>query len=139
MQIVRSYKNSKGEPRQKIVRHIGSAPPGEPLEALLRAAEVEKNRLKQSMEPSLFPAEDRARKLMELRRSRQDEGPLPIEDARKLEEESRFKLGFHEVFGELYGQLGFDRVWGARSRMAGRLFRQAVLMRLAAPGRSKSP
>ena len=42
------------------------------------------------------------------------------------------------MFGELYAQLGYDRVWGARNRMAGRLFRHAVLMRLAAPGRSKS-
>lgn len=138
VQIVRSYRNAKGEPRQKIVRHMGSAPPGEPLEALLRAAEVEKKRLAESMQPSLFPSEDRAQKLVELRKGEQEDKPLPIADARKLEEEARYKLGYHEVFGELYSQLGFDRAWGARNRMAGRLFRQAVLMRLAAPGRSKS-
>ncbi len=137
VQIVRSYRNSKGQPRQKIVRHMGSAPPGEPLEALLRAAEVERKRLAESMQPSLFPSEDRAQKLVELRRREQEDKPLPIADARALEEEVRYKLGFHEVFGELYDQLGFDRIWGARNRMAGRLFRQAVLMRLAAPGRSK--
>ena len=137
VQIVRSYRNSKGQPRQKIVRHMGSAPPGEPLEALLRAAEVEKKRLAESIQPSLFPSEDRAQKLVELRRREQEDKPLPIADARMLEEEGRYKLGFHEVFGELYNQLGFDRVWGARNRMAGRLFRQAVLLRLAAPGRSK--
>ena len=138
VQIVRSYRNAKGEPRQKIVRHMGSAPPGEPLEALLRAAEVEKKRLAESMQPSLFPSEDRAQKLVYLRKAEQEDKPLPIADARKLEEEARYKLGYHEVFGELYSQLGFDTVWGARNRMAGRLFRQAVLMRLAAPGRSKS-
>lgn len=138
VQIVRSYRNAKGEPRQKIVRHMGSAPPGEPLEALLRAAEVEKKRLAESMQPSLFPSEDRAQKLVYLRKAEQEDKPFPIADARKLEEEARYKLGYHEVFGELYAQLGFDRVWGARNRMAGRLFRQAVLMRLAAPGRSKS-
>ncbi len=132
-----SYRNSKGEPRQKVVRHMGSAPPGEPLDALVRAAHVEKNRLEQSVQPTLFPAEDTAEKLIKLRRTKQKDKPLPIADARLLEEEARYNLGFHEVFGELYSQLGFDRIWGARNKMAGRLFRQAVLMRLAAPGKSK--
>ncbi len=137
VQIVHSYRNSKGEPRQKVVRHMGSAPPGEPLDALVRAAHVEKNRLEQSVQPTLFPAEDTAEKLIKLRRTKQKDKPLPIADARLLEEEARYNLGFHEVFGELYSQLGFDRIWGARNKMAGRLFRQAVLMRLAAPGKSK--
>ncbi len=137
VQIVHSYRNSKGEPRQKVVRHMGSAPPGEPLDALVRAAHVEKNRLEQSVQPTLFPAEDTAEKLIKLRRTKQKDKPLPIVDARLLEEEARYNLGFHEVFGELYSQLGFDRIWGARNKMAGRLFRQAVLMRLAAPGKSK--
>ena len=46
-------------------------------------------------------------------------------------------MGFHEVFGALYDRLGFQKVFGARKKMAARLFRQAVLMRLAAPGSSK--
>lgn len=138
VQIVRSYRNSEGKPRQKIIRHMGSAPPGEALDALLRVAEVEKNRLKESFQPSLFPAEDKAQEIVELRKSARHDKPLPIADARLLEEEKRLKLGYHEVFGELYRQLGFERVWGVRNRMAGRLFRQAVLMRLAAPGGSKS-
>jgi len=78
---------------------------------------VEKKRLAESMQPSLFPSEDRAQKLVYLRKAEQEDKPLPIADAGKLEEEARYKLGYHEVFGELYAQLGFDRVWGARTRM----------------------
>ena len=40
----------------------------------------------------------------------------------------RLTMGFHEVFGALYDRLGFQKVFGARKKMAARLFRQAVLM-----------
>lgn len=110
VQIVRSYRNAEGKSRQKIIRHMGSAPPGELLEVLVQAAEVELVRLEQSAKPPLFPTEDRAHRLMKLRRARQEDKPLPIADVRRLEEEARYKLGFHEVFGELYSQLGFARL-----------------------------
>ena len=47
------------------------------------------------------------------------------------------QMGFHEVFGRLYEQMGLNRLWGARHRMSSRLFRDEVLMRLAHPGRPK--
>lgn len=137
VQIVRSYRNAEGRPRQKIVCHMGSAPEGELLDALMRAAEVERRRRLHKDQLSLFPAENTADKIMEVRRRPPEDRPLPIADARLLEERKRFTMGYHEVFGKLYHQLGFSRIWGARHRMSARLFRQAVVMRLAAPGDSK--
>ena len=42
VQIVKSYRNAQGLPRQKIIRHIGSYPEGEMLEKLIHIAYVEK-------------------------------------------------------------------------------------------------
>lgn len=138
VQIVESYRNSQGKPRQRIVRNMGSAPPGSALDELVRIAEIEKQKLVHDRKPSLFPPDTVAKIVMESRRAKQEERPLPIANARLLKEQKRLTVGFHEVFGELYRQLGFDRVWGARHRMSARLFEQAVMMRLAAPGQSKS-
>ena len=46
-------------------------------------------------------------------------------------------VGFHEVFGALYDRMGFAGVFTGRQTMARRLFKQSVLLRLAAPGGSK--
>ena len=138
VQIVESYRNAQGKPRQRILRNMGSAPPGKALEELVRIAEIEKQKLLHDRKPSLFPPDTVARIVIESRRRKQDNKPLPIANARLLKEQKRLTVGFHEVFGEVYGQMGFERVWGARHRMSARLFEQAVMMRLAAPGQSKS-
>ena len=63
--------------------------------------------------------------------------PLPIADARKLEEFRRVCLGYHEAIGTLYDQMGFAKVFDSRQVMSRLLFKQAVLLRLAAPRHSK--
>ena len=44
VQIVESYRNDKGQPRQRILRHMGTAPEGEVLEQLKRIANSEMGR-----------------------------------------------------------------------------------------------
>ena len=75
--------------------------------------------------------------MVEARRNRRESRALVIQDARKLEEVRRICLGFHEVIGALYDQMRFADVFGARQQMARRLFKRAVLLRLAVPGESK--
>ena len=116
---------------------MGSAPKGPALEALLRLAELARLQLQEERQPSLFPVDYMASLLQIARHGEQQDKPLPIPDARELQESKRLTLGIHEVFGTLYDQMGFTKVFGARKKMAARLFRQAVLMRLAAPGSSK--
>ena len=138
VQIVESRRDDKGRPRQRIIRNMGSAPAGEALQALLHVAKMELAKLSEQEQPTLFPAEQMAEMIMEARsRPQKDDKPLPIADARLLKEDKRLVMGFHEVFGTFYRQMGFDRLWGARHRMSARLFRQAVLMRLADHGGSK--
>ncbi len=137
VQIVRNYRNDQGKPRLKIVRHMGSAPEGPALEALVRVATLELHRLKEEAQPSLFPAADGIDEILQVRRQNQTTRPLPIKDARALEEKKRLCVGFHEVCGTLYDQMGFADVFTGRQTMARRLFKQEVLLRLAAPGDSK--
>ena len=137
VQIVHGYRNEQGQPRLKIIRHMGSAPEGEALQALLDVAALELHRMKEKQQPSLFPAAESADQIQYARRREQGTDPIPVRDARALEEKKRVCVGFHEVFGALYDRMGFAGVFTGRQTMARRLFKQSVLLRLAAPGGSK--
>lgn len=137
VQIVRNDRTKEGKVRQKIVRHMGTAPEGPALEALLHIAEQERLRIEENVRPTLFPSEQSAHAVLEARHRRQSSQPIPVADIRKLEEVKRVCVGFHEVFGALYARMGLDQLFSKRQAMAARLFRQAVLLRLAAPGESK--
>ena len=95
-------------------------------------------RLQEEKLPSLFPVADNADEIILARRRKQQTNSLPIRDARALEETKRVCVGFHEVFGALCDRLGPSDVFTERQTMARRLFRQAVLLRMAAPKGSKS-
>ncbi len=136
VQIVESYRNEQGQPRLRIVRHMGSVPP-DVVDGLVKIAYLEIARIQQERQPSLFPAESYVDELVAARRKKQASRALVIQDARNLEEMRRVCLGFHEVFGALYDQMGFAEVFTGNQKMARRLFKQAVLIRLAAPGDSK--
>jgi len=60
VQIVRNDRTKEGKVRQKIVRHMGTAPEGPALDELLRVAERERLRIEEDRQPSLFPAEQSA-------------------------------------------------------------------------------
>lgn len=137
VQIVRSFRNDDGKPRQELIRSLGSAPPGPALEALLALAEVERQKILSKERPALFPPEVIADGIIAARQRQEGGRPLPIADARKLEGEDIVKLGVHEVFGRMYDELGLGAIWPARQAGSARVFRQAVLARLALPGRSK--
>ncbi|MXW15576.1 MAG: IS1634 family transposase [Rhodothermaceae bacterium] len=137
VKIVENYRNKKGQHRQRIIRHMGSVPEGKPLEALVQLAHLEMVRIQEQIKPTLFPAESYVEEVVAARLTPKDTGPLPIADARKLEEERRICLGFHEALGTLYDTLGVSKVFDARHQMSRRLFKQAVLLRLATPGDSK--
>ena len=136
VQIVESYRNRDGQPRVRIIQHMGSVRP-EAVDGLVKIAHLELARIQEERHPSLFPAASYVDEVVEARRKTRESQALVIHDARKLEEVRRICLGFHEVMGTLYDQMRFADVFGSRQQMARRLFKQAVLLRLAAPGESK--
>ena len=68
---------------------------------MVEVATLERYRLQEQAQPSLFPAEVSANEILADRRRKQVEEPLPIEDARALEEAKRVRVGLPEVFGAL--------------------------------------
>ena len=130
VQIVGCYRDSNGRVRRKILRHMGSVPRGEPLEALMRSAHEEMHGL--AKREQLPPASgNTAEKIMEIRKFKPENGRPSPADARFLKERRRFSLGVREVFGEMYEQLGFDGIWKAGRLTAAKYFRRATIMRLA--------
>ena len=137
VQIIESYRDKKGKPRQRIVRWMGSVPEGVMLDNLLKLAQCEMRRIQEERKPTLFPAETEVEKMVAARKRGPQKTPIPIADVQKLDELRRVCLGYHEAIGTLYDQMGFAKVFDSRQVMSRRLFKQSVLLRLAAPGHSK--
>ena len=115
---------------------MGSVHP-DAVDGLVKIAYLELARIQEARHPTLFPAESYVDEVVAARKKKREDKALVIRDARKLHEIRRICLGFHEVIGALYDQMGFAEVFDSRQKMARRLFKQAVLLRLATPGESK--
>ena len=53
IQIVQSYRNKKGEPRVRIIRHMGSARPNA-VDPLIKLAELELAKLQEGLSPLMW-------------------------------------------------------------------------------------
>ena len=136
VQIVESYRNEKGQPRQRILRHIGTAPEGEVLEQLKILAQSEMEKMRKYQTLPLLPVTAEA-SILTADRAGDDDKPIPIDDAQALVVEQQWVVGFHEVGLKLLEEFGFDKLFPQARRGLWRLFAQMVLMRLAAPRASK--
>ena len=136
VQIVESYRNDKGQPRQRILRHIGTAPEGEVLEQLKLLAHSEMEKMRKYKPLPLLPVTAEASVLAADRSVEEDE-PIAIDDARALVDDERWVVGFHEVGLKLLEEFHFDKLFPKARGGLWRLFAQMVLMRLAEPGASK--
>ena len=136
VQIVESYRNDKGQPRQRILRHIGTAPEGEVLEQLKLLAHSEMEKMRKYKPLPLLPVTAEA-SVLAADRSVDDDKPIAIDDARALVDDERWVVGFHEVGLKLLEEFHFDKLFPKARGGLWRLFAQMVLMRLAEPGSSK--
>ena len=136
MQIVEPYRNDKGQPRQRILRHIGTAPEGEVLEQLKLLAQSEMEKMRKYQTLPLLPVTAEAQ-ILTADRTDEEDKPISGSDARALVVEQQWVVGFHEVGSKLLEEFGFDKLFPKARRGLWRLFAQMVLMRLAAPGASK--
>lgn len=130
-----------GRVRQIFIEHIGTAADGPEYEALWKRGEERRRwHLRQrhgKLPGSLFGGSAIVDRLARLRQRGAPGPALPVADARALREWKRVVLGYREVFGELFAGLGLQGLGSVRSGgMVSRL-RDAVLLRLQWPGRSK--
>ena len=134
VQIVQSVRH-RDKVRQKIVRHIGIAMDEQELIALKELAEVVKSKLEAEHQPSLFPAEQVAKQVIAAKASQSSENNKPLTvNLKHLKEQQRVVMGIHEVYGEMYHQLSFDRLLPySRYRASNEALFQMVMARIANP------
>ncbi|AQQ10217.1 Transposase [Sedimentisphaera cyanobacteriorum] len=136
VQIVESYRNEKNQPRQRIVRHLGTAFTEEELKRLKDFAEFEKAKLEAEKTPALFKPEHLAEAAIVARKNIDDK-PLRV-NLKNLREQARITTGIHEVFGSIYNELGFNNLFDRRKESAGKNLRHITMARLANPVSKRS-
>lgn len=131
VQLVESVRDGV-KVKQKIVRHIGIAMDDDELRRLKELAEVVKAKMQSQHQASLFTPEETAKQIIEARSKNQDQ-PLHV-NLKRLREEQRVVQGIHEVYGEMYHQLGFDSLLPAhRYRASSNALFHTVMARIANP------
>lgn len=111
VQIVENIRNGS-RVQQKVLRHVGTAQDDLELEKLKQLAAYIKAKIEEERQPCLFPPEEMAH-LSLIHRKTPSTPPIQVED---LVEESRQILGVHDVYGQVYKDLGFDRILPVPSR-----------------------
>ncbi len=107
--IVENVRES-GKVHQKILRRVATVLPHE-VAQFRESAEYIKAKMEIEREPNLFPAPTLAQMVISSRkRSESDDSPLPV-NMRNLREEARIVSGIHEIYGSLYDEIGFSRVF----------------------------
>ncbi|MFO8163486.1 MAG: IS1634 family transposase [Desulfatiglandales bacterium] len=131
VQIVQSFR--KGERvTQKIIRHVGMAYDEDELKKLKLLAESIRMKLETGAQQFLFTPEEIVT-LGEGKKQYPDSDYLV--NVKNLLEEQRLISGIHDVYGKLFGDLGYQKVLArpSRNKMAVRIFSDIVLARIANP------
>ena len=132
VQLVEGVRDG-GKVRQRIVRHIGVAMDEDELERLRRLGEYVKAKLEDEHQPSLFAPDTIADQVIRVGRQGDGKQELPV-DLKQLEEEQRLITGIHEVYGEMYRQLGLDGLLPrSRYRASHDALFHVVMARIANP------
>ena len=149
VQIVESVRDGNGGVKQKIIRHVGMAFNNSEVVALKELAESIKIQIEESHQPSLFGAEESLKMLKsnkkDTRKDKKDNSKnsannksVELEnnqelkvDLKKLVEESRSINGIHDIYGEVYSQIGFDNILKSPSK--NKMIKDLVMARIANP------
>jgi len=127
---------SGGKVNQKTLRTVATVLPEE-VTRFLELAEHIKAEMEVERLPSLFPVQTLADMVNCSRnRSLTDDSPLPV-NLRLLREESRIVTGIHDIYGSLYDDIGFGRVFKS-CPVSGSVMKDVVMARLAKPCSKRS-
>lgn len=132
VQIVEGYYVGDST-RQRVIRHIGSASNDEELEELFKKGELVKAQILDERQPGIFSPEEMASMAVEYRKWKQPDWKAIQEELdsgemrkkgeanfrrEQAEMEKRFVTGIHEVYGQVYRDIGLDHVLPRRSYYA---------------------
>lgn len=128
--IVENVRES-GKVCQKTLRRVATVLPSE-VERFKELAEHIKAEMEIAAESNLFPAKTLAEMVIASRkRALSDDSPLPV-NMRKIREEHRVVSGIHEIYGSLYDQIGFHRLFN-RCSVSRSVMKDLVMARLSQP------
>lgn len=150
IQLVEAYRTADGKPRQKIVRYIGVANNDEELQQMKQLAEHIKAGIeeKNAQQLSLISADEIASSRIAAKANSE---ALPgkvlqkkIEEHKKTSENMQVNLsdfigereeitGIHQVYGEVYHEIGFHRLFSVQAVVAKRNLEHIVMSRIARP------
>ena len=130
VQIVESVRRGR-QIQQKIIRHVGIAMNDQELQRLKELAEFVKANIQAQNQPSLFSQEQLVEQVSNAPRVAR--GPLKV-DLKQLRETQRGISGIHEVYGQLYRELGLHRLLPiSRYPASNQALYQCVMARIANP------
>jgi len=136
IQIVENYRvNNKVV--QKVLRHVGTAQNEEELKDFTKMAEHIKETLENELRPSLFSIEELPEKVEKNRMEQTQMELQTVVNLSNIREEKRIITGFHEIYGSLFDQVGYDKVLQSKKTSA-KVFKDIVMARLAKPVSKRS-
>ena len=113
--------------KQKVLRHVGTAKHTREIKGLVELAEEIMQRMLHESSP-LF------RHLSFKTAERQRNEDFEDVNLKSLEGDKSFNCGIHDVFGKLYDDLGFTKLFkGRTAELNNRILKNCVLVPLAAP------
>lgn len=127
MQIVENIRVN-GKPRQKVIKHVGTVDNQEDLKELEKFAHYLKAKIQEELQPSLFA----------VKQIEEFESKKVVSDNVKLcdlEEEERKIVGFHDVYGNLFDDIGMGKILGnsVKGKSHINIIKDLVISRIANP------
>jgi transposase len=122
--------------KQKIIRHVGIAYTDMEEQKMRDLGEFIVANEKSKSESLIFDPETLAEMAIQARKHPQKD-ELHV-DLKKLKEEQRVVLGVHEVLGEVYNTLGFNKLLGARRKSSEQNLFHITMARLANPASKRA-
>ena len=140
VQIVMSVRKGN-QITQKIVRHVGIAHDDMELSQLKLLAESIKIKLEAENQTLLFSPEEIAKETLKAKKNyvteSEDDYLVNLKD---IKEEQRVISGIHDIYGQLFDELGYDSIIKnpKRNKSSAEIFKNIVLARIANPVSKKS-
>lgn len=133
IQIVEN-RRTNGITRQKVLRHVGTGHNAEEIAQLKRVALFLKDQLEQSCNHASIP------KFESISSAQHSVQKGAMADISSLSEHSRLNVGTHEIYSNIYEQLGFGNLFTRphQRQKAAKILREIVISRIANPGSKRS-
>jgi len=126
---------------QKIVRHVGIAHDDMELSQLKLLAESIKIKLEAENQTLLFSPEEIAKETLKAKKNYVSESEDDyLVNLKDIKEEQRVISGIHDIYGQLFDELGYDSIIKnpKRNKSSAEIFKNIVLARIANPVSKKS-